>query len=506
LIVTDAAGQSRRYVEWGLEGPTYNAATSLLLDSDSLVTTGTAGAQTTATGAYDPNASGNNVIQATVGPSMTALASTGSLAHTGTFRVRARLWYNGTAVTTAQAAFQWGTTEGQTFLNPVVSFPGGSWQDVDLGTVTIASVLAGTQGWTGTLLVALPGTITYQPVIVDYVLLIPATAGYGRVRGTFSDTIGAVVQADPFTSITVGGALHARTAPLGSGTWVTSGVAGNDFAGDKLASPSNGIGQQIVRASTSDASARYAILGSTNYTNVRVAVLAAPWWEANDSVGVIARWTDSSNYLVARWISPTFVIWQVVAGSTTQLAVRTVNLVTVPAARVWRTINLYVYDTGRVVAQLFNGGFPSSDQDLVTAGAAPTLLASLEGQSSSLATGGTLATGKPGIYDIKTGAGNSGHWYDDFTVSIPPAENVALYPSGRTLEIRHDDVIRQDSTGTYYGRPTYRGTRFLVPPGASRLAVKARRNDVETAPDATVTDSTGVQVGYRTRGLVVPRT
>jgi hypothetical protein len=134
------------------------------------------------------------------------------------------------------------------------------------------------------------------------------------------------------------------------------------------------------------------------------------------------------------------------------------------------------------------------------------LLASLEGQSSSLATGGTLATGKPGIYDIKTGAGNSGHWYDDFTVSIPPAENVALYPSGRTLEIRHDDVIRQDSTGTYYGRPTYRGTRFLVPPGASRLAVKARRNDVETAPDATVTDSTGVQVGYRTRGLVVPRT
>jgi hypothetical protein len=35
LIVTDTATQSRRYVEWGVEGPlTYNASTSLLVDSD----------------------------------------------------------------------------------------------------------------------------------------------------------------------------------------------------------------------------------------------------------------------------------------------------------------------------------------------------------------------------------------------------------------------------------------------------------------------------------------
>ena len=56
LIITDTAGQLRRHVEWGLEGPlTYNPATSLLLDSDNLVTSGFAGAQTTVSvGAYDP--------------------------------------------------------------------------------------------------------------------------------------------------------------------------------------------------------------------------------------------------------------------------------------------------------------------------------------------------------------------------------------------------------------------------------------------------------------------
>jgi hypothetical protein len=39
-------------------------------------------------------------------------------------------------------------------------------------------------------------------------------------------------------------------------------------------------------------------------------------------------------------------------------------------------------------------------------------------------------------------------YYDDFTVSTPAAEPIALY-SGRNMQIRYDDTIRQDSTGTY---------------------------------------------------------
>src|SRR4029079_15250408 len=66
LIVTDAATQARRYMEWGLENRYYDPATSLLVDSDSMTVTGTGGSQTTTSGAYDPNATGNNVIRATL--------------------------------------------------------------------------------------------------------------------------------------------------------------------------------------------------------------------------------------------------------------------------------------------------------------------------------------------------------------------------------------------------------------------------------------------------------
>jgi hypothetical protein len=59
LIVTDTASQSRRHVEWGLEGPlTYNSGTSLLIDSDNMVTSGFAGTQTTLVGRVRPERGG----------------------------------------------------------------------------------------------------------------------------------------------------------------------------------------------------------------------------------------------------------------------------------------------------------------------------------------------------------------------------------------------------------------------------------------------------------------
>ena len=40
IVVTDQSSQARRHVEWGAEWLHYNAATSLILDSDSLLTAG----------------------------------------------------------------------------------------------------------------------------------------------------------------------------------------------------------------------------------------------------------------------------------------------------------------------------------------------------------------------------------------------------------------------------------------------------------------------------------
>jgi hypothetical protein len=91
------------------------------------------------------------------------------------------------------------------------------------------------------------------------------------------------------------------------------------------------------------------------------------------------------------------------------------------------------------------------------------------------------------------------------TVAVASPEPIAIY-STRTLQFRYDDTIRDDSTGTYSGRPqSYRGSRCLIPVGTSRVLAKARRNDVVTALDDQVTDSTKIQVAYTPRYLAVPR-
>jgi hypothetical protein len=112
LLVSGTA-QDMRYIEWGLESLYYNPATSLLVDSDDMVTTGYAGVQTTQTGAYDPNATGNNVIRATLLSTPLVLCSTGNLAHVGVFRVKARVGAT--------------TVSGDT--SPVGEYIRLSWQD-----------------------------------------------------------------------------------------------------------------------------------------------------------------------------------------------------------------------------------------------------------------------------------------------------------------------------------------------------------------------------------------
>jgi hypothetical protein len=154
-------------------------------------------------------------------------------------------------------------------------------------------------------------------------------------------------------------------------------------------------------------------------------------------------------------------------------------------------LRLSVFASGRAIAQVFTF--------------AGVLLAQTEFSTTALATGGTLASGKPGILDFNSAGSGRVRAYDDFAVTIPAAEPIALY-SGRTLQIRYDDTIRDDATGTYTGRPpSYRGSRFLVPPGTSRVLAKARRNDVDTTTDGNVTDSTTIQVGTTPRYLAVPR-
>jgi len=93
LKITNGAAVPLRFVEWGAEYRFYDPADPwpLILDSDSLVTSGFSGTQTTLAGAYDPNATGNSIITSLVLGQPQAICGTGVQPHVGTFRVKARV-------------------------------------------------------------------------------------------------------------------------------------------------------------------------------------------------------------------------------------------------------------------------------------------------------------------------------------------------------------------------------------------------------------------------------
>lgn len=483
LIVTDTASQSRRHVEWGLEGPlTYNASTSLLIDSDNMVTSGFGGSQTTQSGAYDPNASGNSVILAVARTSPTAMCGTGNLSHVGAFRVKGRFY----ASTGTSVRLVWQAGDGPVSSNPWVVTPStAGWAEIDLGQITIPVVVSGTQRWTGR--VEIKTSSGTNNTYLDYMVLVPLADGYGKSRAAYSYIAGALVGFDDFTGTTATSALNARVAPAG-GTWATSGDATDYTFADDFGE------EQIVRSAASSTSGRFAILGTTNYTDTDISARvrvdsASPTQLTAALPSVVARYVDSSNYLRASLMAngAYLELTQVVAGVATTVLSAAFGYTTL----VFYKIQLVVYAGGRAIATIYTD-----------AGAS---LTSVEMSTTALATSGTLASGKVGLRDYNSGASSAARYYDNVTMATPAAEPIVVY-SGRNMQIRHDDVIRQDSTGTYTGRPqSYKGTRFMVPVGTSRVMVKARRNDVETAADDNVTDATQIQIGWTPRGLAVPR-
>src|SRR5439155_15452125 len=108
------------------------------------------------------------------------------------------------------------------------------------------------------------------------------------------------------------------------------------------------------------------------------------------SLGVVARWTDANNHLRLTLegnfglILPT--VTKVVAGTATVIA-------TMPQAadQTWHSLRLTAYASG--VGQAFV---------LTQAG---DVVASVTFSASELATGGALATGKPGIIDYNGSGG-----------------------------------------------------------------------------------------------------
>lgn len=493
LVVTDAASQSRRLIRWGVESRFYPTSSppGLILDSDSLVTSGFSGVGTTRAGAYDPGAAGNSTVRATVSTQVSAVCGTGVLTHVGTFHVFARMWFTGDTTLTR---LSWqdgdGPLRSNTWVAPQTT---AAWVDVDLGIITTTTAVSGTQKWLGRI-DSYDTLSAVNTLDVDYIYLIPAQEGYGQARASYSYQPGVLLGRDEFNTLASGTVLNARVAPLG-GTWTTSGSATDLAAADAPLATDETIARSTVSDGAFPANARHARLGASNFTDIEVGV-DIRFTAANLAIGLgaFARWVDASNFLVFGNLvgadSPG--IYMYVAGS----LVARYDFTSEVAINTWARLRMIVFATGVATASLLD-----ANNSVIETGSLA---------SSVIATGGTLATGRPGFLDTNLGAAACTRYYDNFYMATPTPEPIAIY-SGRTAEIRSNMAIRSDSTGTYYGDvPAYRGSRFYVPPAGTRarktrIAVMARRNDVVTTTDDQIADSTTIQALLTPRFVNVPR-
>lgn len=476
LIFTDTSATSRRYLEWGLEQRHLNAATSLVLDSAALNTSGYGSGSTTRNGVA--------VIRQLLESYPMAICATGQQDHVGVFRVKARIYAENDKV---RVRLRWQDGDGPYQANPWAAPPQPTdFNEVDLGLITISPASLGTQRWQG----VLEGYLTSGgSVNVDIasLILVPAGEGYGRARAAWSYRPGVTRIRDQFTSTTAGTGLGGRVAPQG-GTWGGGGVA-TDF---EFADGPDG-GETVSRSTAvSEAAPRVNEIGTAVTDTEMFARVRLPG-EGFRS-GVMVRHGSTSNYLAMFIrIDEPWTLRSVIGGSATDEwstdAFR-------PLADTWYGLRLIAYASGRVIGMITD--------------AAGAILAVKEATVAAVRTGGALASGQVGLYDqnLSTNAGT--RYYDDVFAYAPAPEPIVCYAS-QSVEIRTNTAVREDATGATAGNvPSYRGAPFRVPPAGvrgrdSRLLVKAHRDDIETGSDEATSLTGSVQVAVTPRYYEIPR-
>lgn len=487
-VLTDGSTQARRFAEWGIESRFYTPASPapVLIDSEDLATAGFAGVLATRTGGYRRSGATHDTVSAQLPPTPVAVCGTGNQLHVGTWRIKARLWcasinqYWRLAYQTGDGGFT-----VNDWVQPIVA---GGYCEVDLGVISVPPIEAGSQKWSGRI-EAYSANGVIEAGDVDYLLLYPAEEGYGRVTQPISGLAALVVGYDDFAGHASGSALSTQSGEIG-GAWTTAGAT-TDFVSD-------GSGNE-KRTTTADTGPRFAVLG-TSYTDTQVDASCSQSFSGSGTVSsyAIARYIDTSNYAFARLRQ----VYQSGSGGGIKTSVLEIGVVIAGAETVLATAN--------------NPGSPASVRATARANgqltgylldAAGNTIVSASGSHSSLQTGGTLQTGKPGFADKSNVS--STRLYAGVTVTQPAAEQFVIN-SGRALEIRSDSTLRQSTDGASYGDIPSRGSRLFIPPAGAagrttRIVARSTRANLTSAADTPLGDSLTLVVFYTPRYVAVPR-
>lgn len=477
LIVIEKAAVDRRHLEWGID----QNSGATLLTAASLSTAGFTGVAKTRAGAY----SEEKVIRAVAVTAPTVMCGTGNISHIGSYKFKARVYPTSES---ARFRISYRVGDGPFKSLPFVQAPGvNEYFELEMGEISLDEVELGTQRAEVRLESKSVGVTCENDV--NYFEFIPTTNGYGKARGFLSAQATSLLAYDEFNQ-TAGALDTPKALPLG-GNWSEASKTG--ASGFQINATSH-VAERTALSDTTEVSGCYAIAGTTEYTDVQISVLYTASL-AIQGVGigsVFARYIDTNN-----WVRLSFEPMDNVGGHTTLKVQKRVAGAVVTLGTYDFGKNLFPSQFGIVGYLTFSVDASGSWGASYSLGGPPLI----KGQHPDLATGGALAKGKIGMYDGWRAAEANTRYFDLFNATTAPVIGRVCFASKRA-EVRSDTTERQDSTGTYYGPPSsYRGGRFYVPVGNSRLAVKMRRNDVDQEADAKVTDNQGIEVKIAERFL-----
>jgi len=504
LVVDDDSGNDQRGMFGCFRSRNYSSASTarLVYEAEALGLLDTA-----ATAALSGASGGTVVTHGTLSTNWTPVLSTNIggtayLTHTGTYRWRARVY--STSGTAVQVRGVWDTGD---LVNPVENnaqitrLPGASnFYIVDLGEVRLDPAPVGTHRWLG--YIQGKGDAGGENLSVDrmwfecgdeaaWQLTAPIPTGQGLVapsaRSEFNTESGAITG----DALQIGGNWTVVTNSDTDDFSVSAGVA------TRTATSDSGAGIDVITG-------RGVTAGTTSYTGISQSV-NFKWSALVQNVGssLLARVTDSSNYFYAeilRTLSGSSIVnklnvVQVVSGTPTTLFSKIVSGVNAGA---WLTLSLNVLSTGQWTVSVIRLGSGSS----VTSS-----LASASGSSTTLATGGTLQTGKIGIGDRNSSATACTRSYDSYTASVPPTDAVTF--ASRSVQLTTQGHYRLDSGGTAYGPVSVQNGDLPRLPQSSLESrtiegmVKMSRGDLDQIPDSGI-DDISARLYYRPSYLFVP--
>ena len=478
LVITDTGTQDRGHVEIGGDRYGYDYASPSDLDltaaSDLTALAGTL------SGSY---------IGLTAGTTAIGVCEAQNLPHTGPHNVRAVVERtDATATIRVRAAVQ--TVDGQWTYTSWRTLPSSiGTYDVLLGDVTFPAVERGNQRST----LRIEATASTAAVVRIYrINPIPTEVVYAVARQKVGGTPSSYDGFDTFDQ--TAGNLDAPKAANIGGNWSEANRTGAN--GLQVETTGHTAQRTTVSDASLDGGGCYAYLGSSV---AACSVAATVKFSAVPSLGtayfgLLARYVDTNNWAALVLAPATDLL-----GSSLSVVTKVSGTLHVLSSLQSSFFGVASYAHSLRLEIDASGTYRAYWEGMLQ----------LSGADPDFATGGTLASGKRGLYDAYTSATANTRNYDDYQALAAPPVNCPLF-SGRSCEIAHGHAIREAAAGTNWApMARYRGRRLYIPPAGpaglrTRLVLKDRRTDVDGGVADSADTARSAELYVTPRYLVVP--